>query len=134
MKDLLNQTAIDLFNSLSLLKEGFGVVIEVDYTSEELEKVERLRKHFIKNPLKDVRDYFDAVKSLFPEPSYIVGSGNTHIWVNRKTDINIRLLYIGSISNCEFWTPKIEPNIILLDPLLSSPNLQEQAPITLGSC
>ena len=44
-------------------------------------------------PLPDVRDLAPAVRNLFPEPTYQVGCGGSHIWLHR-TDETGRLACI----------------------------------------
>lgn len=101
-------------NTLELTKSqpNYDAVIEVNYTVEELKKVEKLRNHIQKNIEKDVRNYLEAVKVLFPYPDYIVGSGGTHIWVHRSSDKYQRIVYIGSANNCQLWQPKQAPKIV----------------------
>lgn len=91
---------------------SYDCVIEVDYTPDELAKVEKLRKHFEKNHENDVRNHLEAVRVLFPKPDYIVGNGGTHIWVHRTSNTYQRIIYIGSVGNCEMWQPKQAPNVI----------------------
>ena len=38
------------------------------------------------DPLPDLRDLAPAVRQLFPEPTYLVGCGSSHIWLHRATD------------------------------------------------
>lgn len=91
---------------------SYECVIEVDYTADELAKVQKLRKHFEKNHENDVRNHLEAVKVLFSKPDYIVGSGGNHIWIHRTSNKYQRIIYIGSVGNCEMWQPKQKPNII----------------------
>ncbi|TDN39274.1 hypothetical protein E4631_15615 [Hymenobacter sp. UV11] len=37
-------------------------------------------------PLPDLRDLAPAVRQLFPEPTYEVGCGGSHIWLHRADD------------------------------------------------
>lgn len=37
-------------------------------------------------PLPDLRDLAPAVRQLFPEPTYEVGCGGSHIWLHRTDD------------------------------------------------
>lgn len=109
----MNLTLLSELQAISETLQGetateYDAVLEADFTIEELEKVEKLRKHFAKNLENDVRNYIDAVRVLFPTPTYVSGCGGTHIWVHRADDINARFLYIGSEKNCEMW--KIKTN------------------------
>jgi hypothetical protein len=40
------------------------------------------------DPLPDLRDLAPQVRQLFPEPAYLVGCGNAHIWLHRAADSN----------------------------------------------
>jgi hypothetical protein len=44
-------------------------------------------------PLPDLRDLAHEVRRLFPEPSYSVGCGSSHIWLHRTDDPH-RLAFI----------------------------------------
>ena len=37
-------------------------------------------------PLPDLRDLAPAVRQLFPEPTYQVGCGGSHIWLHRADE------------------------------------------------
>ena len=37
-------------------------------------------------PLPDLRELAPAVRQLFPEPAYQVGSGGSHIWLHRADE------------------------------------------------
>ena len=39
-------------------------------------------------PQGDLRDLAPAVRQLFPEPTYQVGCGSSHIWLHRTADPN----------------------------------------------
>ena len=38
------------------------------------------------SPPPDLRDLAPDVRRLFPEPAYLVGCGNSHIWLHRAAD------------------------------------------------
>ena len=37
-------------------------------------------------PLPDLRDLAPAVRQLFPEPTYEIGCGGSHIWLHRADE------------------------------------------------